>query len=51
MHPKIHIIEIPEGEERNKGTEGIFEEVMAENFPQMGIKRDVQVLGTQFQTR
>lgn len=46
-HPKIHIIGIPEGEEREKGMETIFEEIMAKNFPQMGMKRDVQVLEAQ----
>ena len=28
----IHIIGIPEGEERGKGTENILEELIAENF-------------------
>ena len=28
----IHIIEVPEGEEREKGTEKIFQEVIAKNF-------------------
>ena len=28
----LHIIEIPEGEENEKGIENIFEEIMAENF-------------------
>ena len=32
----IHIIGVPEGEEREKGTEKIFEEIIAENFPNMG---------------
>ena len=31
----IHIIGVPEGEERDKGTEKIFEEIIAENFPNM----------------
>ena len=29
----IHIIGVPEGEEREKGTEKIFEEIIAKNFP------------------
>ena len=29
----IHIIVVPEGEKREKGPEKIFEEVIAENFP------------------
>ena len=32
----IYIIEVPEGEEREKGTEKILEEIIAEYFPIMG---------------
>ena len=32
----ICIIGVPEGEEREKGPEKIFEGVIAENFPNMG---------------
>ena len=32
----ICIIGVPEGEEREKGTEEIFKEIIAENFPNMG---------------
>ncbi len=32
----IHIIGVPEGEEREKGTENIFQEIIAKNFPNMG---------------
>ena len=32
----IHIIWAPEGEEREKGTEKIFQEIIAKNFPHMG---------------
>ena len=32
----IGIIGIPEEEEKKKGTEKIFEEIMVENFPNMG---------------
>ena len=32
----IHSIGVPEGEEREKGTEKIFQEIIAENFPNMG---------------
>ena len=32
----IHIIGVPEGEERQKGPEKIFEEVVVENFANMG---------------
>ena len=31
----IHIIGVPE-EEREKGTEKIFQEIIAENYPNMG---------------
>ena len=29
------IMGIPEGEEKDKGTENIFEEIMSENFPNL----------------
>ena len=32
----IHIIGVPEGGEREKGPEKIFEKIIAENFPNMG---------------
>ena len=32
----IQIIGIPEEEEKNEGTEEIFEEIIVENFPNMG---------------
>ena len=32
----IHIIGVAEGGEREKGTEKIFQEIIAENFPNMG---------------
>ena len=31
----IHIIGVPEGKEREKAPEKIFEEIIAENFPNM----------------
>ena len=34
-HTNIFIIRVPEEEEREKGSEKIFEEVIAENFPNM----------------
>ena len=39
----IHITEAPEGEEREKGPEKIFEEIIAENLPNMGKERVTQV--------
>ena len=32
----IHIIGVPEGEAREKGTEKIFQEIIAKNFPNVG---------------
>ena len=32
----IHIIGVPEEEEKKKGTEKIFQEIIVENFPNMG---------------
>ena len=34
-HTNIFIIRVPEEEEREKGSEKIFQEVIAENFPNM----------------
>ena len=39
----IRIIEVPEGEEREKKPEKIFEEIIAENFPNMGKETVSQV--------
>ena len=39
----IHIIVVPEGEEREKGPEKIFEEIIDENFPNMGKEIATQV--------
>ena len=35
-HTNIRIIGIPEEEEKKKGSEKIFEEIIVENFPNMG---------------
>ena len=35
-------ITLPEGEEREKGTEKIFQEIKAENFPHMGKEPQMQ---------
>ena len=35
-HTSIWIIEVPEEEEKKKGAEKIFEEIIVENFPNMG---------------
>ena len=39
----IHIIGVPEGEEREKEVEKIFEEIIVENFPNMGKEIATQV--------
>ena len=35
-HTNIRIIVVPQEEEKKKGTEKIFEEIIVENFPNMG---------------
>ena len=39
----VHIIGVPEGEEREKGPEKIFEEIIVKNFPNMGKEIATQV--------
>ena len=39
----ICILGVPEGEEREKGPEKIYEEIIVENFPNMGKEIDTQV--------
>ena len=41
--PNICIIGVPEGEERDKGPEKVFEEIIAENFPNMGKESLTQI--------
>ena len=43
----IRIIGVPEEEEKKKGTEKIFEEIIVENFPNMGKELVNQVLEAQ----
>ena len=35
-HTNICITGVPKGQERDKGLKKIFEEIMAQNFPNMG---------------
>ena len=42
-HNNIRIIGVPEGEEREKGPEKIFEEIIVKNFPNMGKEIATQV--------
>ena len=39
----IHIIGVPEDEDREKKTEEIFQEIIAENFPSMGKESLTQI--------
>lgn len=39
----IHIIRVPEDEEREKGAEGLFEQIIDENFPNLGKEIGIQV--------
>ena len=43
----IRIIRVPEGEEREKGPEKIFEDIIVKNFPNMGKEIATQVLEAQ----
>ena len=42
-HTNIRIIAVSEEEEKKKGSEKIFEEIIVENFPTMGKEIDNQV--------
>ena len=42
-HANISIIEVPEGEEREKEIKNVFEEIMAERFPNLKKEADIQV--------
>ena len=42
-HTNIHILGVSEGEEREKGTEKIFQAIRAENFPNMGKESLTQI--------
>ena len=41
-HNNIHIIGIPEGEERQKWAENLFEEIIAENFQGTWVAQGVE---------
>ena len=42
-HNNIHIIGIPEGEEKEQGIENLFEKVMMENFPNLMREKVAQI--------
>ena len=46
-HTDICIIEISEGDEREKGGENILEDIIAESFPNLGKETDILVQETQ----
>lgn len=39
----IVIVGVPEGEKIQKRAENLFEEIMAENFPNLGEETDIQI--------
>ena len=39
----ILIVGVPEGEQREKGEEHLFEEIMAKNIPNWGKETDIEV--------
>ena len=43
----ICTVEISEGEQREKGEENILEDIIAENFPNLGRETDILVHKTQ----
>jgi len=40
-HNNIHLIGVPEEEKREEWVEGIFEEIIAEIFPNLGKETDI----------
>ena len=42
-HNKLHIIRVPEDEERDKWAENLFEKTIAENFPNLGKIMDIKI--------
>ena len=46
-HTNIHIIGVPDGEEREKGVENVSDEITAENFPNLKKEIDIQIEATE----
>ena len=42
-HDNLFLIGIPKGEEREKGIENVFEEIMAENSPNVTTETHIQI--------
>ena len=36
---------VPEGAKRDRGLESVFEQIIAENFPNLGKDTDIQIQG------
>ena len=43
LNNNIRIIGIPEEEERRKGAEGVREQIIAENFPDLGKEEGIEI--------
>ena len=43
----LHLIGVPEGAERDRGPECVFEQVIAENFPNLGRETGIQIEETE----
>ena len=43
MEKNLHIIGVPESTKRARGPESIFEQIIAENFPNMGRETSIQI--------
>ena len=43
MKHSICIIGVPEEEEREKGAEGVLEQITAEHFPNLGKETDIEI--------
>ena len=39
----LHLIGVPEGAERDRGPEYVFEQIIAENFPNLGKETGIQI--------
>ena len=39
----IYIIGVPEDEKKEKGAEGLFKQIIAENFPNLGKDIDIKI--------
>ena len=39
----LHLIGVPEGAKRDRGPESIFEQIIAENFPNLGRETRIQI--------